>query len=147
MSYKVFSGLVSVLAALTLQVTSVFSEETAIINLPAENMAWEKTPEGVAFAGLVGDRFAEPYMAMVRLPGGLVSPPHVKTANMFGVIVSGSMVHRRVGDGSSIETVLSPGSFYKIPKDLPHVSECVSEEDCVTFLYQDGKFDFLPVAK
>ena len=146
MSLKVISALVSALSALPLQVTSASANETAIINLPAENMAWEKSPEGVAFAGLVGDRFAEPYMAMVRLPGGLVSPPHIKTANMFGVIVSGSMVHRRVGDMTD-GTVLAPGSFYKIPKNLPHVSECVSEEECVTFLYQDGKFDFLPATK
>ena len=133
--------------ALVLPSVSASSDETTIVNMPGNNLAWEKTPEGVAFARLVGDRFAEPYMAMVRLPGGLSSPPHVKTANMFGIIVSGSMVHSRLGQRISDDVILPPGSFYKIPKDLPHVSKCVSEEDCVTFLYQDGKFDFLPVAQ
>ncbi|MEP1206757.1 MAG: DUF4437 domain-containing protein [Rhizobiaceae bacterium] len=115
-----------------------------IITASAQSLNWETTPEGVAFASLVGDRFNEAYMAMVKLPGGLVSPPHTKSANMFGVMVSGAMIHEAVGESSNI--VLRTGSFYKIPRDVPHVSKCVSNEECVTFLYQDGKFDFLPVA-
>ena len=148
MRSRTYSGLSSVFSmALILQFVPASADDAVIVNLPADLLAWETTPEGVAFAGLIGDRFAEPYMAMVRLPGGLVSPPHVKTANMFGVIVSGSMVHSRVGEATADEIVLAPGSFYKIPKDLPHVSKCVSEQDCVTFLYQDGKFDFRPVSE
>ena len=117
-----------------------------IQNEPAEKLDWQKTPEGVAFAALIGDRFAEPYMAMVKLPAGLVSPAHTKTANMFGVILSGSMVHSAVDADPNDDVVLPEGSFYKIPKNLPHISKCVSSTDCVSFLYQDGKFDFLPVA-
>jgi hypothetical protein len=118
--------------------------DAAIANHPGESLAWQATDEGVAFAALVGDRFAEPYMAMVRLPAGLVSPAHTKSANMFGVMISGAMVHSALGADPAAETVLRKGSFYKIPKDLPHVSKCVSKVECVTFLYQDGKFDFLP---
>ena len=83
-------------------------------------------------------------MAMVHLPGGLVSPPHIKSANMFGVVVSGTMTHVAVGANTGEEIRLPPGSFYQIPANLPHVSKCVSDDDCITFLYQDGKFDFLP---
>lgn len=46
--------------------------------VPPSTLDWTITPEGVAFAPLIGDRFVEPYMAMVALPGGLVSPAHVK---------------------------------------------------------------------
>ena len=119
----------------------------AIKNLPASELAWESTPEGVAFAPLKGDRFNESYMTMVRLPAGLVSPAHTKTANMFGVMISGAMVHRVVGADLTEETVLAEGSFYTIPKNVPHVSKCVSTVDCVTFLYRDGKFDFVLVSK
>lgn len=120
-------------------------EEADIVNTPASLMQWETTPEGVGFAALVGDRFAEPYMAMVRLPAGLVSPAHVKSANMFGVVVSGTITHVAVGADPSSEVLLPAGSFYEVPAKLAHLSKCVSETDCVTFLYQDGKFDFLPV--
>ncbi len=142
---NLFSALPMVLVIVTAPFSS--AAETDIINRPGENLTWEKTQEGVAFASLVGDRFAEPYMAMVRLPAGLVSPAHTKTANMFGVMISGAMVHTVPGADPASDIVLREGSFYKIPKNLPHVSKCVSTVDCVTFLYQDGKFDFLPAAQ
>lgn len=118
-----------------------------ITNVSPQQLDWTTSKEGVGFAALVGDRFAEPYMAMVKLPAGLVSPQHTKTANMFGVVVSGTISHIAAGADPASELLLPAGSFYKIPKDLAHISKCVSKSDCITFLYQDGKFDFLPVAQ
>lgn len=123
----------------------VHAEDTSIQSTPTSALKWAATPEGVAFAPLIGDRFVESYMAMVKLPAGLVSPPHTKTANMFGVMMSGSMVHSAVGADPKNDVVLPEGSFYKVPKNVPHVSKCVSDTECIAFLYQDGKFDFLPV--
>jgi quercetin dioxygenase-like cupin family protein len=117
---------------------------SAITNIPSAQLGWDKTEEGVAFAPLVGKRFEGPYMAMVQLPAGLVSPAHTKSSNMFGVVVSGILVHVAVDAVPGDEVLLPVGSFYKIPAKLPHISKCVSETDCITFLYQDGKFDFLP---
>ena len=85
-------------------------------------------------------------MAMVRLPAGLESPPHVKTAGMYGIVVEGQMTHVASGNAAKPGQVLSAGDFYEIPANLAHVSKCVSTVDCVTFLYQDGPFDFLPVS-
>ena len=125
--------------------TGLNADQEAINNVPAADMPWEITQEGVGFAPLVGKRFEEAYMAMVKLPAGLVSPAHVKSANMFGVVVSGTMTHLVVGGDASLEIPLSEGAFYKIPAGMPHVSKCISDVDCVTFLYQDGQFDFVPV--
>jgi hypothetical protein len=115
-----------------------------IQNMPINSLAWTTTPEGVAFAPLIGDRFKQSYMAMVKLPAGLVSPVHTKTPNMFGVIISGAMVHSAFDVNPKDVVILPVGSFYKIPKNVAHVSKCVSTDDCITFLYQDGKFDFIP---
>ncbi|MGI9436537.1 MAG: DUF4437 domain-containing protein [Geminicoccaceae bacterium] len=139
--------LAAALLLATLATPVLAGSQEPVTNLPADDLAWDKTEEGVAFAPLVGDRFAESYMAMVRLPAGLVSPPHVKTANMFGVVVSGTISHSAVEADPSHETLLPEGSFYKVPAGLAHISKCVSETDCVTFLYQDGKFDFLPITQ
>ncbi len=140
----------SLAAALVLALTAIpaqaFSEE-AVTNLPSNQLVWDKTDEGVAFAPLIGDRFVEPYMAMIRLPAGLVSPPHIKSANMYGVVVSGTISHLAVAADPSLEILLPEGSFYKVPAGLAHISKCVSRTDCVTFLYQDGKFDFLPISQ
>jgi hypothetical protein len=107
--------------------------------------AWETTPEGVAFAALQGDRFQESYQAMVRLPAGTVSPPHVKSANMYGVMLQGEMIHYAGDEDPDTAQKIGPGSFYKVPGGLAHISACISAEPCVTYLYQDVAFDFVPV--
>jgi len=121
--------------------------DEAVKNVPAQELAWELTEEGVGFAPLVGERFNEAYMAMVKLPAGLVSPPHVKSANMFGVVISGTVTHHAIGADPALEIPLSEGAFYSVPAGVGHISKCISDVDCVTFLYQDGKFDFLPIKR
>lgn len=113
--------------------------------LQADDYVWETTPKGVAFAALQGDRFAETYQALVRLPGGTISPPHVKSANMFGIMLQGEMIHYANGDDPDAAKVIGPGSYYSISSGLAHISACVSDAPCVAYLYQDGAFDFLPV--
>lgn len=123
--------------------------EPTLIGKTQTDLDWAITQEGVAFAPLEGDRFKETYHAMVRLPAGLVSPAHVKSANMFGIVVSGTVVNTLITseDVAQAPQHLTAGSFYKIPAGLPHISKCVSTVDCVTYLYQDGAFDFMPVAQ
>jgi len=113
--------------------------------LGSDDFAWETTPEGVAFASLKGDRFAGSYQALVRLPAGTVSPPHVKTANMYGVMLQGEMIHYLSGEDPAAARRIGSGSFYSIDSGAAHVSACVSEAPCIAYLYQDGAFDFLPV--
>ena len=121
--------------------------QPAITLTGLDALTWETTPEGVGFAALDGARFEEAYMAMVRLPAGTISPPHVKSANMFGVMVQGTMTHVAEGDGAAIDQPIGPGGFYKVPAGMVHVSSCISPTPCVTFLYQDGAFDFVPTGQ
>ncbi len=145
-SFKIRTGLIGVALVGLLSGPGFATEPEVIVNAPLDQLQWETTQEGVGFAPLQGDRFVESYMAMVKLPAGLVSPAHIKTANMYGLVVSGAIVNVPVGADSASEVALPAGSYYKIPAGLAHVSKCVSDTDCITYLYQDGKFDFLPVA-
>lgn len=133
---------IAVVAAIT---TTASAEADPITLLGSNDFAWETTPEGVAFASLQGDRFAESYQALVRLPAGTVSPPHVKTANMYGVMLQGEMIHYVSDEDPDIARRMGPGSFYGISSGTAHVSACVSETPCIAYLHQDGVFDFLPV--
>lgn len=126
-----------------LAVTSANADPITLIG--TNDFAWETTPEGVAFAALQGDRFAESYQALVKLPAGTVSPPHVKTANMYGVLLQGEMIHYLSGENPEAAPKIGPGSFYSIARGTAHVSACVSETPCIAYLYQDGAFDFQPV--
>ena len=122
---------------------SVLADQITLIK--EAELAWETTPEGVAFAALQGERFQESYQAMVKLPAGTVSPPHVKSANMYGVMLQGQMIHYASDENPDKAQKVGPGSFYKIPGGLAHISACISAEPCVTYLYQDAAFDFVPV--
>lgn len=144
---KMFSSILVVSLATTLGVQELRAEDSSIVNMPSGSMVWETSEEGVGFAPLIGERFKEAYMAMVKLPAGLVSPAHVKSSNMFGVVISGTITHVAVNSDSAIEVPLSMGAFYQVPAGIGHISTCISKVDCVTFLYQDGKFDFVPVSQ
>ncbi len=132
-------------SSLTMQIYA--KDQNQITSTPFSQLNWTRSKEGVDFAPLQGDRFNESYMAIVKLPAGLISPLHIKSATMYGLIVSGTMTHFAMGADPSTQIALSVGSYYKIPGGLAHRSKCVSKVDCVTFLYQDGKFDFLAVEK
>lgn len=147
MKFKCNLSTTAVALILGVSSLSAMADQKSITNISTNQLDWKVTDEKVAFASLEGDRFKESYMAMIRLPAGLISPAHTKTANMFGIVVSGTIRHIAVGADPSTEVLLPPGSIYKIPAGLPHISKCNAGVDCVTFLYQDGKFDFLPVSK
>lgn len=129
---------------LALSFSPAIADDITLIDSGA--LDWKSTPEGVAFAALEGDRFAEAYRAMVHLPSGTQSPPHIKTAAMVGVILQGRMVHYAADDDPKSAPKVGAGGFYRIPGGLAHISACVSAEPCVTYLYQDAAFDFLPVS-
>lgn len=131
--------------AATFMATQTYAEP--ILLLSSNDFEWQTNPEGVEFAALQGDRFSEAYQALVRLPAGTISPPHVKTANMFGVMLEGEMTHYANGDDPETARRMGPGSFYSIEAGTAHISACVSETPCVAYLYQDGAFDFLPVTQ
>ena len=130
---------------LLISVTQIHAEPIQLIG--SQDFDWQTTPEGVAFAALQGDRFSESYQALVRLPAGTVSPPHVKSANMYGVMLEGEMIHYTSDETPDTARKVGPGSFYSIAAGTAHVSACVSPTPCVAYLYQDGAFDFLPVAQ
>jgi len=131
-------------AFLLLAATPSIADPTITLT-PLDRLDWVTTPEGVAFAPLSGDRMREPYFAMVRLPAGTVSPPHTKSATMFGVMLEGQMTH--AAPDKQNPAIIGPGSYYEIPSNMPHVSACVSDTPCVTMLYQDGAFNFMPVTQ
>lgn len=134
-----------VASSVALLLATTIADADPITLLDTDDYRWETTPEGVAFAALQGDRFTEPYQAMVRLPSGTASPPHVKTANMYGIMLQGEMIHYADGEDPNNARRIGPGSFYGIESGTPHVSVCVSDIECIAYLYQDGAFDFLPV--
>lgn len=135
--------LLASVVAMALAPTLAIADQIRLLD--ETDFAWETTPEGVAFASLTGDRFAEAYQALVKLPAGTVSPPHVKSANMYGVMLQGEMTHYAADENPDAARKMGVGSYYSIPKGMAHISACVSLTPCIAYLYPDGAFDFVPV--
>ncbi len=141
MNHKLKDKLTMVVLIVTvLNFTSAIATSNLIVNLPSQSLDGKTMPQGVSFAALSGDRFKESYMAMVKLPAGIESPVHTQS-NMFGVVLEGTFFHIKEGDDPSKAVLLSKGSYYMIPANLAHISKCITKVECVSFLYQDGKFD------
>lgn len=134
-------------ALTALLLATPLAAEPAITILNPADLTWEPSPEGVAFAALTGARFEGSHMTMVELPAGISSPPHIKTATMYGLMIAGDMIHYAADTDATKAPIVGPGGFYTIPAGMAHISACVSDTPCLTYLYQDGAFDFKPVTQ
>ena len=149
MSKRSISRAAPIMAALAISIAAQPSgaadETQVIVNQPPDLIAWEQSPEGASFATLWGDLLADKHGAMVKLPAGVSSAMHIHSVDMHGIVISGTFSHIADGADPSTEVDLPAGSYYLLPANLPHISKCTSEVECVTFIYQDAKFDFVPI--
>lgn len=76
----------------------------------------------------------------VKLPALFTSPPHVHTEDYYAVVVSGVVANGLEG---SEDIPLPPGSYWFQKGNEKHVTKCLSSTECVFFVTQSEKFDFL----
>ena len=95
----------------------------------------EGTPLSLAI--LWGSRDTGPYAMYLKLPGGFEGGDHAHTFAYEGITIQGEWQHSFAGETK----VLPVGSRVTQPGNAFHGDACVSEEDCVLFIYQDGKGD------
>lgn len=87
-----------------------------------------------------GDPANGPHSSFIKMPAGYVSPTHTHTEDYWAVVVSGVMVNEK--PDSSEDVPLPVGSYYFQKGGEPHVTKCISPNECVFFVSQDGKFDY-----
>ncbi len=78
----------------------------------------------------------------IKMPAKFVSPLHTHTEDYFGIVIEGVGVNTQVGKD---DVRLPAGSYWLQKGKESHVTKCVSETDCLFFIYQPGKFDYVPV--
>ncbi|MEQ1710590.1 MAG: DUF4437 domain-containing protein [Hyphomicrobium sp.] len=88
-----------------------------------------------------GDRATGQHGTFVKIPAGFSSPVHAHTADFHGVVINGVIAN---GAPEESDTPLAPGSYWFQPAKRMHVTKCLSQTECVIFLVQPGKFDFVP---
>ena len=90
---------------------------------------------------LWGDRTRGDYGALLKLPAGFVAPIHAHTGDYHGINLTGTWRHSFEGGE---QRDLPPGSYVFQPGEAMHGDACVGSEDCIVFLHQKVKADFIP---
>lgn len=91
-----------------------------------------------------GDLGHGPHGTFIKMPAGFVSPLHTHTEDYWGVVISGVGVN---GKSGSSDVQLPVGSYWFQKGGEPHVTKCISPNECIFFISQGGKFDYVPTAK
>jgi hypothetical protein len=100
-----------------------------------------KTAKGELLAGpAYGDLQHGRHGTFVRMPHGFISPVHTHTEDYYAVVLKGVGANQLPG-GKVIP--LPVGSYWFQKGEEAHVTQCLSKEDCLFFLVQPGKFDYV----
>jgi anti-sigma factor ChrR (cupin superfamily) len=138
---KVIFGLVMASVA-GLSYSALGAENGAMI--PAEGIVWKPLPGGpLKVAELWGDRTQGAHGMLLKFPPGYEAGSHKHTADYHGLTVQGVWVH--IVDGERRE--LPVGSYVMQPGGQFHNDICKGPDECVIFLHQDAKGDFIPAPK
>ncbi|MEO5621600.1 MAG: DUF4437 domain-containing protein [Cypionkella sp.] len=119
----------------------------ASLSLPADQLQFGptgiKTEAGELMAGpAFGDLSKGQHGTFIKMPAGFVSPIHTHTEDYLAVVIKGVGGNGAVG---AADVPLPVGSYWFQRGEEAHVTKCLSAEECLFFLYQPGKFDYLPV--
>ncbi len=109
----------------------------------AGEMQWTEASPGspVKRTILWGDRSKGEYAQLLRIPAGFVAPIHAHSGDYHGVNLTGTWRHSF--DGGE-QRDLPPGSYVFQPGMGMHGDACVGPEDCILFIHQHDKGDFIP---
>jgi hypothetical protein len=118
----------------------------ASTQLPAAELKWDPYAPGVPLqvAKLWGDRTKGAYGMLLKLPAGFEAGVHAHTADYRAVLVSGTWIHPDDGQSVAGSKELTPGSYVMQPGKAFHNDKCKEGADCILFVTQDAKGDFIP---
>ena len=111
--------------------------------LPADEMQWQEMAPGSPLKIVViwGDRTKGEYAMLLKIPAGFVAPIHAHTGDYYALNLTGTWRHSF--DGGE-EKALPAGSYVFQPGLGMHGDACVGPEDCILFIHQHVKGDFIP---
>lgn len=108
---------------------------------PVETHQWFPTGIGqIEGAVAYGDMNKGEHGTYLKIPKGFATPIHSHTNGYRGVVLTGTVVNSEVGQP---DIPLQAGSYWFQEGRKKHVTKCVSDTDCMVFLSQRAKFDFI----
>jgi len=111
------------------------------ISIPAADIKFAETGVGrLQAAKGFGDLAQGAHGTFVKLPAGYATPLHKHSHDYYGVVISGVVANEPTA--ADKDRPMPAGSYWFQKGHAAHVTKCVSNTDCVTFISQPGKFDF-----
>lgn len=129
------------------QSVAVAAERDSSVSIPVTELQYGPTglTDGVhgelQVAPAFGDLGHGAHGTFIKMPAGFISPVHTHTEDYYAVVISGVAVN---GVPGSTDLPLPVGSYWFQKGGEPHVTKCISPNECILFISQPGKFDFLP---
>jgi hypothetical protein len=111
--------------------------------IAAEELKWDDVG-GPKLATVTGDYKKGPYGALMKLPSGFTSPMHSHTGAYEAIEIQGTSSHWLKGEDGTKAKKMTPGSYWSMPGKVEHVSSCATGQDCIFYVWQKAKFDFMP---
>jgi len=137
-------------AALSVSATTFAASQDGIsggpsVNIPVTQLKYFDT--GIGKESGVGTLRAAPgygdlqhgaHGTIIKMPAGFVSRVHSHTGEYWAVVISGVGVN---GAPGSAGVPLPAGSYWSQKGGEPHVTKCISANECIFFISQSVKFD------
>jgi hypothetical protein len=136
----VLGSLLAAVASVSYVPDGVGADAGAMI--PAEEIVFVPLMEGspILVAKLWGERGQGEYGMLIKVPAGFEAGLHAHTGDYHGINLQGTWVHTM--DGQTKE--LPVGSYVMQPGMKNHNDVCKGPGDCIWFIHQRAKGDFIP---
>jgi hypothetical protein len=76
----------------------------------------------------------------IHIDGDTASPLHTHSASYYGVVIRGEVANEPTA--TAPERPLPVGSYWYQKGSEPHVTKCISHEECLIFVTSQRAFDF-----
>lgn len=117
------------------------------ISIPVTELKWASTeivaPNGkgpLQVAPAFGDFTSGAHGTFVKMPAGFVGAEHTHSSDFYVAVITGVAANTSIGDK---DTLLPAGSYWFQPGGKAHVTKCLSTTECIFFVNQAAKFDYL----
>lgn len=112
------------------------------VNVPVSDLRFSDAGVGpLKVASGFGDIGKGAHGSFVKFPAGYATPLHSHSEDYYGVVISGVVANE--ASASAKDRPLPPGSYWFQKGKTAHVTRCISTTECVLFISQKGRFDFV----
>jgi quercetin dioxygenase-like cupin family protein len=134
----------TILLVLCASIGATYANPSAtLVGVPADKLEWKPFfAGGPDEAFVIGSKDAKkgPTAFFIRFKGGFDSGWHTHESAYTGIVISGTIIETNKGQAPM---TLPAGSYYMQPATV-HKTQCAAGADCVTYIYEDGRFSFTP---